>query len=343
MFKYMLYVCIVIYSLHAESLFAQKVTIRNNEPRRDLNGNILDVHAGRLIEFGDRYYLYGDHYGNTNGVDDGQNYFVSYSSPDLVSWKYEGELIPKENLPGWKEKTLRYRSHVIYNSNTKKYVMFYNWRPVPGSFEQGNLVVSVSDSPTGPFEIVNLDFQTKHHPTEIGDFNLFVDDDNEAYLIYKIANPALKLKGQNFIERLSTDYLSSSGECSKTVGTGEAATMFKRNGKYYILFGKDCGFCPEGSNIYVKISNEPLGLYRNNEPLDIRADKLINAQSSFVATLNTTEGKQYIYIGDRWRSAPGIAYYKGHDYQYWSEPLQFDRKGNVKPIKWNNEWTVNLK
>jgi hypothetical protein len=119
--------------------------------------------------------------------------------------------------------------------------------------------------------------------------------------------------------------------------------MFKRNSKYYILYGKDCGFCPEGSNIYVKISNHPLGLYKDNKPLDIRADKLINAQSSFVATINTIEGKQYIYIGDRWRSAPGIAYYKGHDYQYWSEPLQFDRKGNVKPIKWNNEWTVNLK
>lgn len=336
---YSLLILLVIFSRIS---IAQKVSIRNDQPRIDVNRNILDVHAGRLILFESRYYLYGEHYGQTNGIDDGQNFFVSYSSSDLKNWKYEGEIIPKEKLPGWKEKTLRYRCHVIYNQLTSKYVMYYNWRPLPGSFEQGNCVVATSDSPIGPFGIVETDFQTTHHPTEIGDINLFVDDNDKAFLVYKVANTAPALRGQNFIEQLSDDYLSSSGKCSDQIGSGEAATLFKRKGKYYFLFGKDCCFCPQGSNIYVKISDNPFGPYIENNPFDIRIDKLINAQSSFVGTIKTSDGIEYFYIGDRWCSAPGCAYYKGHDFQYWSEPFSFDSLGNIKPLKWQDEWSIEL-
>jgi len=323
--------------------WAQKVTIHNNAPRRDTQGQILDAHAGGLVRFGDRYYLYGDNYRNTDGINDAQNYFVCYSSTNLTDWQFEGEIIPKEKLPGWKEKTYRYRPHVIYNAKTRKYVLFYNWRPVPQSFAQGNYVVAVADKPTGPFTVVERDFQTSHHPTEVGDFNLFVDDDGTAYLAYKIANTAPAAKGCNFIEKLSDNYLESSGVCSEVVGQGEAIAMFKHGGRYYIVYGKDCCYCPQGSNIYVKKADQPLGPYRENAPFDIRADNLINAQSTHVAELETAEGKAYIYMGDRWRSAPGCAYFKGHDYQYWSEPLQFDAHGNIHPLVWVDQWSVTIK
>jgi beta-xylosidase len=322
---------------------AGEITIRNNVPRTDINGAIVDAHAGRLVRFGERYYLYGDNYRNTDGINDAQNYFVCYSSSNLMAWKFEGEIIPKEALPGWKEKTYRYRPHVIYNAKTRKYVLFYNWRPVPQSFAQGNYVVATADAPTGPFTVVERDFQTKQHPTEVGDFNLFVDDDGTAYLAYKIANTAPSNRGANFIERLSADYLRSSGDCSAVVGHGEAIALFKRAGNYYIVYGKDCCYCPEGSNIYVRRADAPLGPYRDNVPSDIRADKLINAQSTHVAEIETADGKAFIYMGDRWRSAPGCAYYKGHDYQYWSEPLRFDEQGNILPIVWKDWWSVRLK
>ncbi len=322
---------------------AEKVTLRNNVPHRDTQGEILDAHAGRLIRFGDRYYLYGDNYRDTDGIKDADNFFVCYSSADLTRWQFEGEIIPKEELPGWKERTYRYRPHVIYNAKTKKYVLFFNWRPVPQSFAQGNYVVAVADKPTGPFTVVNRDFQTTHHPTEVGDSNLFVDDDGTAYLAYKIASTATAGRGLNFIEKLSDDYLTSSGVCSEAVGHGEAISMFKRAGRYYLVYGKNCCYCPQGSNIYVKIADQPFGPYRENVPFDIRADRLINAQSTYVAELETAEGKAFIYMGDRWRSAPGCTYVKGHDYQYWSEPLQFDEHGNIRPLVWVDNWSVTLK
>lgn len=66
--------------------------VSNVTPRRDTEGNILDAHDGCLQKFGDRYYLYGTAYGKTDGFGKANRYRC-YSSPDLMSWKLEGDLL----------------------------------------------------------------------------------------------------------------------------------------------------------------------------------------------------------------------------------------------------------
>ena len=44
-----------------------RATIRNAEPRRNVEGKIIDAHDGCLERFGDRFYLYGTAYGKTDG------------------------------------------------------------------------------------------------------------------------------------------------------------------------------------------------------------------------------------------------------------------------------------
>ena len=46
----------------------QTVSINNAKPRYDADGNIVDAHDGRIIQFGNKYYWYGTAYGNTNGL-----------------------------------------------------------------------------------------------------------------------------------------------------------------------------------------------------------------------------------------------------------------------------------
>lgn len=46
---------------------ARTVTIRNDVPRRDVQGHIIDAHDGCLHFFNGRYYLYGTAYGRTAG------------------------------------------------------------------------------------------------------------------------------------------------------------------------------------------------------------------------------------------------------------------------------------
>ena len=105
-----------------ESKDFRKITINNVEPRRDVTGEIVDAHDGCLQLFNQRYYLYGTAYAKSAGFGI-NNRFRVYSSPDLERWTFEGELL-KETTDG-----VYYRPYVVFNPNTRKYVLWYNWYP----------------------------------------------------------------------------------------------------------------------------------------------------------------------------------------------------------------------
>lgn len=108
----------------ATHLYAEikTVTIRNDVPREDITGSIVDAHDGCLEFFNGRYYLYGTRYGDANGFTKANRY-VCYSSDDLVRWHNHGQILkdPPEGV--------YYRPYVKYNEKTKKYVLWYNWYP----------------------------------------------------------------------------------------------------------------------------------------------------------------------------------------------------------------------
>lgn len=225
------------------------ITVNNAEPRLDTEGNIVDAHDGRTIYFNGRFYWYGTSYGNTSGFTT-DNEYVCYSSADMQAWTYEGALLP--DAP----EGVYYRPHVVYNKAADKYVLWYNWYPV---LWDGQFGVAVSDQPQGPFEIVNADVQVKNSEIGVGDFGIFVDEDEMAYLAYNTIQ-----NHQVSIERLSPDYLSSTMENSGFISKYcEAGSMFKRAGKYYLLTDFTCCFCGQGSGARVYLSDSPLGPYEN--------------------------------------------------------------------------------
>ena len=66
----------------------------------------------------------------------------------------------------------------------------------------------------------------------------------------------------------------------------------------------------------------------------------IPGQQTFVMPLQTADGIRYIWMADLWGSASDNI--KGHDYQYWGAPLEFDPKGDIEPMKWVDTWHVKL-
>jgi hypothetical protein len=91
-------------------------------------------------------------------------------------------------------------------------------------------------------------------------------------------------------------------------------------------------------------SNESIVMEVKNDGQILEGQELpvvIPAQQTFIAEIPTLSGKKYLWMGDLWGSRPdGI---KGHDFQYWSSPLQFDKQGNILPLRWENEWTLKLR
>jgi hypothetical protein len=327
-----------------------KVTVDNESPLRDQSGNILDAHDGSLEYLDGRFYLYGTHYGASNGWGK-ENYFVCYSSRDLTHWQFEGKLLPEAPPRTY------FRPHVMFNRRERKYVLWYN-----ADNEYG---VAVSAHPQGPFQIVNPNVRLKYSETGVGDFGVFVDRAAAAYIVYTAyVSSAMEAKPVSepthhriSVERLSSDYLSSTMQNSGNIaGNVEAPVLFSCRGTYYLLCDNTCAFCQPGSGVRVYISNAPLGPYTYQTNINVdslqndigrswtppgtgRANAIIHAQQMGVAELPTSSGKLYVWIGDRWGSAPdGI---KGHDLQVWV-PLRFQGK-TILPLHNDPQWTFTLK
>lgn len=301
-----------------------KIKISNIHPRRDIQGNILDVHDGCLHFFEGRYYLYGTSYGDTNGLTYTNRYLV-YSSPDLAAWTLEGDLI--DSLP----RGLFYRPYIAYNAKRRKYVLWFNWYPKLWEAKYG---VAESDTPQGPYHIVKDEVALGFE--QPGDLGLFVDDDGTAFLTYT----SIKNDHGVTVEQLDENYTASTKKnCGAIAVDCESPAMFKRQGLYYLLFDNTCFFCPAGSGARVYTSQNPLGPWTERGNINRSKDgrTLITAQQTHIARLPSPTGDVYLWMGDRWSSSPDGS--KAHDFQYWSSPLKFKEDGMIEVLSWENEWS----
>jgi hypothetical protein len=323
------------------------VTVSNIEPRRDVAGEIIDAHDGCLQFFEGRYYLYGTAYGRSDRLTN--NSYRVYSSPDLGQWTFEGELL-QQRPNGY-----YYRPYVVFNPSTRKYVLWYNWYPNPKLWN-GQVGIAVSDTPVGPFRIVNTNVYVFNADSRPGDGSLFVDDDGTGYFIFTAIGEGYAVR----VERLTRDYLGSTGETSSVLAKGgEAPVLFRRNNLYYALCGPLCPDCPQGSEVLVLTATSPLGPFTirsninrrsgNGTTNELRQDvpvahrftegaPIVPAQQTWVAKIPMSGEPLYIWMGDRWESTPdGV---KGHDFQFWSAPLRFSSDGDILPMKNIERWDI---
>jgi hypothetical protein len=330
---------------------ASKVTISNIEPRRDVNGTIMDIHDGTLTYFAGLYYYYGASYGlckepaGDSGCSDvgvGKcgfqlNHNVSlYTSTDLKTWQFKGhvfEMARDSPVPA-----IQFCPKVLYNALTKKWVLWYNWI-AKGDFSKSYYGVATSSDSHGPFKVVNSNITTLRY-ANTGDFNLFLDDNGkDAYVIYTshITGPGETHKMS--IEKLAPDFLSSLGAQASSGYFGqtfvEAPAMFQRGNMYYAVFGTCCCYCKKGGPVTYYTSTNPLGPYKTGQVISAN----IPAQQTHIFSFLTPHGPRYMWQGDRWQSAPDQI--KGHDFTYWS-PLSFDENGDIQVLTFENEFTVDV-
>jgi hypothetical protein len=307
-----------------------QIHVNNRDPRLDEKGNIIDAHDGALEFFEGRFYWYGTAYGETDGFSS-QNTFQVYSSSDLSHWTHHGNILP--DCPAG----VYYRPYVKYCPTTKLYVLWWNWYPTLWNGQYG---VATSEQPEGPFRIVHEHVSVRHEKP--GDFGLFVDNDSAGYLIYT----SIEKNHAISIERLDSDFCSSTKEGSPFLSDeSEACSLFRRGETYYALFDSTCCFCPQGSGAKVFIADSPLGPYTfrgnmNRHTTPCGDVPIINAQQTHVARFPAPGGDIYVWTGDRWGSRlDGI---KGHDFQFWSEPLRFRGDGSIETLRWANQWSYDL-
>ena len=249
------------------------VRISNLEPKRDVNGDIVNGHDGTYRFFDGHWYYHAAEYGLCReppryGCDSGHDHKCGFHgdhnvsiwrSPDLSSgsWKRVGTAAHcATDVPNC---GILYRPHLVQHPTSMDFLLYVNYVRKDGGY--GGNAVFRAERPEGPFSLVNPVMNLSRlcpGPAAMepcgetqggaGDFDVFVDPaDGAAYIAYSA-------KHWLSVESLTPDMLSTTGVNASWVGGAfggsisadyfvEAPAMFVRQGTYYLLYGHCCCFC----------------------------------------------------------------------------------------------------
>ena len=351
---------------------SRTVTISNVLPRQDTTGAIMNAHDGSTTRFTPNglFYYYGMGYamckenGQINGCSScnnprWNNTVGVWTSPDLSSgsWTYRGDALAVDSRPN----CTYYRSHVVYNALTTKYVLWTN--AVGCTPNAGPYVTATSPTPTGPFI-----FAGSTTPTlgtgGLGDFSLYVDSTDGAGYVVLTRLPNGAGPRNMYVFRLTSDYLTIVSNVTSGILPGpnlvEAPVMFRRNGIVFVFLAGCTCFGRYGGGVAVLFSTtSPLGPYTVfSSTLDpgcpmtkqttcfqmgpgAVCNPITQAQQNSVIEVPTSDGgTEFVWTGDRWQDSPDGIF--GHDPQTWL-PLSFDSASLMPmPLQWVNNFTLNV-
>ena len=336
-------------------------TLSNTALPIDTDGNTLYTGEASFLYYDNYYYLYLNDWGNCSGINcctekfssscasccftslpndcvyaDGHNIRV-YRTKNFVSWENMGiALSSSYYIPG-----VIFRPHVLYNSQTKKFIMWYEDRWTNGTSNPG-YAISLSNTPDGPFIRYN---DSVHMTTgyKIGDFDIFIDDKS---------NIGYHVRTGVVIEQLNQDYTQSTGNVSIVTRNSsvEGPSMFERNGIYYVLVGLGCCACKGGSNIDVYKANDPMGPYvfigdvgsnyTNGHVFNAYSpyNYVTHAQGSDVIVV---DNEQYLWLGNQWVTAIENGNPRNKDLLYWTV-LEFNDGGDIEQVVYDTSANISV-
>jgi hypothetical protein len=274
-------------------------------------GAAFSPSAAPPIWYGENHKLGG---GNKTGIS-------AYSSTDLLHWKNEGVILPKDSLPArYRDGGVAERPKVIFNRSTGRYVM---WMHLDANrYADASAGVAVSRFPEGPFSVVRIfrpvhydygygtgEAQTREREDSLGttfrDMALFQDDDGSAYVIY-----ASESNKTLYAARLSDDYTdvvrpAVEGRTWARLFPGarrEAPAPFKVGNSYYMISSAQSGWAPNPARYH--IAEHVLGPWRTmgNPVVGPDSATTFRSQSAFVLPVPTMCARCFVYMGDRWES-----------------------------------------
>ena len=360
---------VVLFAALFTATDAKVVTIHNDQPRVDIEGNYVDAHDGKIVVVNGTYFLYGEAYGNQTLATSYPWKTVPrlnvYTSPDLVQWTLRGDPLPMVEGTLW-------IPNVLYNASTHTFLMWYG---------SGGWCTATSSDGIH-FTPVRSKFFSRFGPKARTDgTGIFIDDDGVGYVAFA-ASPAGLPDHVVSIERLADDYLST----TRINVTGlfpdsyvESPSLWKRSGVYYLTYGSCCCGCAGGGGQVVFTSTSGVaGPWTRQAHADINCNSasapvcgaygkrmtgslVFPAQwwgPSFIPLKDGTT--QVLYLGRRWLSGPnrpanctsicnegakctngGGKFFMNSDLSVWY-PLVFDASGGIAPMAPLPSYTLEL-
>jgi len=331
---------------------------------KDNNGIHINAHGGGILEYQGTYYWFGEHKIQGKRGNTAQVGVHCYASKDLYNWKDEGiALSVSEDLKSDIAKgCILERPKVVYNAQTKKFVMWFHLELLGKGYEAARAGVAVADQPTGPFTFIKsyrpnaglMPFYVAGTPQAeqvncvnptsksdmffcrdlpggqmARDMTVFVDDDGKAYHIFS--------SEENFtlhLAELSPDYLNHTGKFVRIyIGQQtEAPAIFKKEGMYYMIGSGCTGWDPNPARWFRARSVFGPWEYMGNPCQGKGAELTYGGQSTYVLPAPGKKGA-FIFMADKWEPKNPI------DGRYLWLPIKFEN-GKLK-IEWTDRWDLN--
>ena len=168
---------LMVAAWHCAGVEAKVVVIHNDVARRDVDGNYVDAHDGKIVHVNGTYFLYGEAYGNqTLATPYPWKQWPRlnvYTSPDLVSWTLRGDPLPMV-------KTTLWIPNVLYDAKTQRFIMWYG----AGVWATATSTDGINFVPAGPPFASRFGMAAQTDGTGI-----FIDDDGQGYVAFAVTAP----------------------------------------------------------------------------------------------------------------------------------------------------------
>lgn len=327
---------LIVAGLHPGHGLADSMPVKVFSPGkvwRDTGGKPIHAHGSGVLFFHGVYYLYGENKdGPTKPGGCGARVDFTgircYSSIDLYNWRDEGIVLqpvlgdPTHDLHPTK---VVERPKVAYNAKTGRFVMWMHIDDI--NYSTARAGVAVADSPAGPFRYIE---SIRPEGQDSRDQTLFVDDDGKAYRIYSSEG-----NKTTYISLLSDNYLKHTGYYVRVFENREmeAQTIFKHEGKYYLIASGCACWAPTSARLAVADSIWGPWKELGNPCEGNGSEKTFGAQGTFVLPVAGRKGA-FIFMADQWNQ------HDLRDSRYAWLPIRFV---DGKPgICWAGEWALSV-
>jgi hypothetical protein len=253
-----------------------------------------------------------------------QTYLDAFSSPDLVHWTRHADVLTTAAV-SWAKKALWAPAPVARNG---KYYLYFGANDIQSDSELGGIGVAVADRPEGPYRdaigrpLIGR-FVNGAQPI---DQDVFVDDDGQAYMYYGGWGHANVVRLNADMTSLGTFPDGSTFKEITPANYTEGSQMFKRNGKYYLMWSED-GWTGPNYAVSYAMSDSPTGPFARIGRV-LAQDPAVAKGSGHNAVLNVPGTDIWYIVYHRRPLSRGGA----NDRQVAYDRMTFNGDGTIRPV-----------
>lgn len=267
-----------------------------------------------------RYWIYP----TTSQEYDQQTYLNAFSSTDMVHWTEHPKVLDIADIP-WAKRALWAPAPVERNG---KYYLYFAANDIQNNSELGGIGVAVADRPEGPYQdaLGKPLISQFHNGAQPIDQDVFIDDDGQAYMYYGGWHHANVVKLNPDMTSLGTFADGTTYKEITPENYTEGSFMFKRNGKYYLMWSEGGWTGPDYSVSYA-MSDSPTGPFKKIDKV-LGQDPAVARGSGHNSVVNVP-GTDIWYILYHRRPLSDT---EGNHRQLAYDRMYFNEDGTIRPV-----------